>query len=485
MNHFAEKFFALSQDLLVVGTADEVPPIYLSPSWTKVLGWSQEELLTTKRLTKLVHPEDLERTLKAAETALAGQPVFGLENRFKHRDGSWKWMMWTVVFSDDDRLIYACARDISKIKEMESRLQQSEHRLARAQRIAKIGSWELELSDLEDMNLNRLHWSDEVYRIFGLEVGAIEVSDENFFRFVHPDDHEKVRTAVAESIRTGNEYNIEHRIIRPDGSERIVHERSQVVVERETGRPILLVGTVQDITEQKKLFDQVTAAQKLDSIGRLAGGIAHDFNNLLAAIYGNLEVAESLIDSTHQARSYIANIRTASHKATDLINQLLAFGRQQVLSPTTQDLNILVLDAEKILNRLIGKDIEIHLDLGSNAMPIQVDPSQFLQIVLNLAINSRDAMPEGGRFVISTSTVDTEKENLTFAKLKVSDTGCGMTAEILEKIYEPFYTTKPCGTGLGLSTVYGIVKQSDGQISVKSKPNHGTSFEILFPLIEE
>lgn len=487
---FLERFFLLSKDLLVIGTPEGLP-VKMSPSWSTVLGWSLEELKTIKA-QELIHPEDLALTIEVVSKSIQGEAIFSFENRYRHKSGTYKSLIWNGVFSKEDNLFYAIARDLSDYFRIEDRLKLSERRLKVAQKIAKIGSWDLELHSLVDMDVNTLNWSDQVFRIFGYEPGAIEVSNENFFKGVHPDDREKVKFAVQEALQSGKDYDIEHRICLPDGTEKIVHELSEVIVDEQTGKAVSMAGTVQDITEQKKLLHQLVGAQKMESIGRLAGGIAHDFNNLLAAILGNIEVMQREISPESKSYRNLKNIEATAKRAADLTNQLLAFSRQQVLTPVVQDLNALVVEASKMLSRLIGADIEMDLSLEPDLGFVEVDSSQVIQIILNLAINARDAMPSGGHLSIETSQVlVTQKDPLrtyiksgNYAQLKVADTGLGMSPEVLEKIFEPFFTTKQegRGTGLGLATVYGIVKQSSGFVSAESEVGKGTAFKVLFPI---
>ncbi|MGE3757955.1 MAG: PAS domain-containing protein, partial [Pseudobdellovibrionaceae bacterium] len=195
-----ERFFQLSKDLLVIGTPDGLP-IMMSPSWTTLLGWSEEELKTIKA-QELIHPDDLERTADKVEKSLRGEDIFSFTNRYRHKNGTYVSLIWTGTFSKEDGLIYAIAKDISDFAKVEERLKQSERRLKAAQKIAKIGSWDLAL-DLEEVDANKLVWSDQVFRIFGYEPGEIQVSNENFFKAVHPDDREKIRQAVAETVQTG------------------------------------------------------------------------------------------------------------------------------------------------------------------------------------------------------------------------------------------------------------------------------------------
>ncbi len=251
-----------------------------------------------------------------------------------------------------------------------------------------------------------------------------------------------------------------------------------------------------DITEQKKLADQLQQAQKMEAVGRLAGGIAHDFNNILTAVTGYAQIL--MMDSTlsHKHRAYIEELSKSAARATSLTQQLLAFSRKQVLQPKVLNMNALVTDITKILKRLIGEDIDLSLKLEQDLDSVKVDRGQIEQVIMNIAVNARDAMPNGGKLIIETKNIHFEDifcaEHCeinpgNYILLSISDNGCGMDEETIKHIYDPFFTTKETGkgTGLGLSMVYGIVKQSGGHIHIYSEPNRGTSFEIYFPHVEE
>ncbi|MBI5086134.1 MAG: response regulator [Acidobacteria bacterium] len=247
--------------------------------------------------------------------------------------------------------------------------------------------------------------------------------------------------------------------------------------------------------EREKLQQQLTLAQKMESIGRLAGGIAHDFNNLLTVINGYSEVALAELPEGNPTRHAVEQIHDAGRRAANLTGQLLAFGRKQVIRPQTVDVNHAVTDAEEMLSRLIGADIELISNLTPHPCLALADPAQLHQVILNLAVNARDAMPEGGRLEIATANVEV-KEGATanpaavpghYVQLIVSDTGTGMSEQLRQHIFEPFFTTKEQGkgTGLGLATVYGIVQQNNGWIEVKSEPGRGAAFCIFLPRVLE
>lgn len=377
-------------------------------------------------------------------------------------------------------------RDIGLAVRTAQALEQHRAFLEKAQEIGHIGSWVAELDGSD-----RLGWSIESHRIFGVALGKFEGSSAAFFAFVHPDDRAAVHAASDKAVADGQPYDIEHRVVRPDGSVGWVHEKAAIVRDPQ-GRPLRMVGTVQDITERRQLEDQLRQSQKMEAIGRLAGGIAHDLNNALTAIAGYAELALGEVAADHAARADVEEIRRAAERAGSVTRQLLAFSRKQLLEPRVFDLNDTIAGICRLLSRLLGTDIEVKAELALEPLHVLGDPGQVEQAVLNLAVNARDAMPSGGRLVLATTR---EPIDEAFARshppmpagqyivLRVSDSGHGMARETLARIFEPFFTTKDVGkgTGLGLSMVYGTLKQIGGFIFVDSELNHGTTFRLYFP----
>jgi len=322
-------------------------------------------------------------------------------------------------------------------------------------------------------------------------------------RYTDQENRKKLFQAFNSVYRTGEPVKgFDWEVIRKDGK-RVYGEVSVSLIRSSTGEPIGFRGIARDITERKRaekemaaLQEQLIQSQKMEAVGRLAGGVAHDFNNLLTVIKGYTQLSLLDLKENNPLWENIQEIQKATERATNLTRQLLAFSRRQILDPKVLDLNSLLRDTEKMLRRMIGEDIELVTRLSEGLGRVKIDPGQFEQVILNLAVNARDAMPSGGKFTIETANAQSDEGyalthlGLTpgrYVRLSVSDTGVGMSREVQEKAFDPFFTTKEKGkgTGLGLSTVHGIVTQSGGKIWVYSEPGHGTTFKIYFPTIEE
>jgi nitrogen-specific signal transduction histidine kinase len=261
------------------------------------------------------------------------------------------------------------------------------------------------------------------------------------------------------------------------------------------GAPLYYVGLLEDVSGRRLLQEQLLQSQKMESIGRLAGGVAHDFNNLLTAIMGYTEMLRQDLPPDHPGQTFVDEVSKAGGRATALTTQLLAFARRQVIEPRVIDLNAVVSDTEKMLRRLVGEDIEIVTASEPDLGAVEADPSQVHQILVNLAVNARDAMPSGGTLIIETANAlldelyarsHLEVRPGRYVLLSITDTGVGMPPEVQSHLFEPFFTTKELGkgTGLGLATCHGIVKQAGGHITVTSAPGHGTTFRIFLPRVE-
>ena len=338
-----------------------------------------------------------------------------------------------------------------------------------------------------------LYVSPQIETILGYTTEEWLIASRDWLLRVPPEDHPILITAEERSAR-GEPFQAEYRIMRKDG-ETIWVSDSAVVVRGSDSHPVM-EGLIVDITDRKLLEDQLQQARKMEAVGRLAGGVAHDFNNLLTIIKGYVEMALHRCLDRPELHSDIRRIEEAADRAVTLVRQLLAFSRKQVLRPKILDLNTIVLNLDQLLRRLMGENIEMKTLASKDVGAIKADPGQIEQVIMNLVVNARDALPNGGRILIETSNVDLDSSYTRdhavvvpgpYVLLAVTDTGIGMTNDTVTHIFEPFYTTKESGrgTGLGLSTVYGIVKQSGGYIWVYSELGKGTTFKVYLPRVKD
>src|SRR5215472_8509850 len=338
-----------------------------------------------------------------------------------------------------------------------------------------------------------MYVSPQVETIFGYTQEEWLADSENWVRLVPEEDHAIIQAAEQNCLRA-KRFQAEYRLKRKDG--RIIWVSDNAVMVPGSESHPLMEGILVDITEKRMLENQLQQARRVEAVGRLAGGVAHDFNNLLTIIKGYVELALNRTLDQPELHGNIQRIGEAAERAVTLVRQLLAFSRKQVLKPEVLDLNSIVLNMDKLVRRLMSDTIEIKTRVDRNLGNVKADPGQIEQVILNLIVNARDAMPNGGKLLIETSNAEVDSrmshEQWTvkagpYVMLSVTDTGIGMSAETVAHIFEPFYTTKEGsrGTGLGLSTVYGIVKQSGGHISVQSELGKGTTFQVYLPRVEE
>jgi two-component system, cell cycle sensor histidine kinase and response regulator CckA len=396
-----------------------------------------------------------------------------------------------VYFVDGKNVIQCNIRDITARKREEKASRDKEFLLSESQRLGHIGSW------LWGMT-GPMVWSDELYRLCGASPESFTPTLDSFIHKLHPEDRSATQQWIAACAAAQAPSEMEYRVNLPDGTIRYLRGRCQMVHDAANAQAYM-AGTVQDVTSQKegavemeKLEEQLRASQKMEAIGRLAGGVAHDFNNLLSVI---LIYNEFALDGTADDISLnndLLEVKMAADRAVKLTQQLLAFSRKQVLQPVPLDLNEITSGLQNMLQRVLGEDIDLVCILAPDLGLTLADSGQIEQVLMNLVVNARDAMPEGGKLTIETANVDIDEHfpmcNITtapgsYVQLVVTDTGHGMDAQTRARIFEPFFTTKDetHGTGLGLSTVHGIVKQSGGNIWVYSEPGTGTSFKIYLP----
>jgi PAS domain S-box-containing protein len=335
--------------------------------------------------------------------------------------------------------------------------------------------------------------SENVTELFGYEPSEA-LTPTWWVDHVHAEDRPDVLAALP-SVLTEERLSLEYRFQHKDGSYRWVHDESRLL-RRSAGRPPEVFGAWLDITEQKRLEGQFQHAQKMEVVGRLAGGVAHDFNNLLTVIIGVAELIQEDLPHGDPTRKEVAHILTAAHRGAGLTRQLLAFSRQQVLQPRAIDLTTVMAGTEQLLRRLVGEDVEVITRLDLRLGVVRMDPGHAEQIITNLAVNARDAMPDGGTLTISTANAEMDDTYVKghsvappgrYVMISVSDTGTGMDEATKARLFEPYFTTKDVGkgTGLGLATAYAIVKQAGGFIWVYSELGRGTTFKIYIPRIDE
>ena len=368
-------------------------------------------------------------------------------------------------------------------------LRQSEERLSLALEAAQVARWEWDLQGGE------IVWLENFEALLGLPPGDFAGTREAFLACVHYEDRGRVAQSIARTLAEGADYDLEFRLSWPDGSTHWVRPRGRIFFDS-TGKAMRMIGVVLDITQHKHLEEQLRQSQKLEAVGRLAGGVAHDFNNLLTIITGYTDLLLEQAGPDADVRKDLEEIRRAGERAALMTSRLLAFSRKQVVQLRAVDLNAVIAELDKMMRYLIGEDIEIATVFADELGVVRADPGQIEQIIMNLAVNARDAMPQGGRLGIETANVELDAafarrhvdlQPGAYAMLSISDTGHGMDRETLSHIFEPFFTTKgpDSGTGLGLSTVYGIIEQYGGAIDVESQAEEGTTFRIYLPRVEE
>ncbi len=392
------------------------------------------------------------------------------------------------------RLIPAIERELREAESRRERRRAEEALHDREKLFRALIENAADVVSLVDAQGSIIYTSPAVTRVLGYT--SEEYVGLNTFDLLHPDDSAHY-TALFEQLlqQPGGKVAAQFRYQHKDGSWRWLEAVSSNLLAEPSVQAIVV--NFHDVTERKQLEEQYRQAQKMEAIGRLSGGVAHDFNNILVVITGYSELLLSrYLHDNDEARKCVEEVKKAGERATTLTRQLLAFSRQQVLQPEVLDLNEVVANTEKMLRRLIGEDIDLITVPERTLRWIRVDPGQIEQVILNLVINARDAMPQGGKLVIKTANVELDETytrqhvDVTpgpYVMLAVSDTGMGMDAETRSHIFEPFFTTKEQGkgTGLGLATVYGIVKQSGGDVWVYSEPERGTTFKIYLPRIAE
>lgn len=487
--HFVRNVMSTTPDVLYIYDLVENFVIYSNRQVSAVLGYTPEQVqaMGSSFLTMLLHPDDfptIQGQWKRLAQAEDGQ-VFGYECRMRHANGQWRWLFGReTVFSRSadgkPRQIIGTSQDITERKSMEEALRQSNERLS-----SLINASPLAILVLDTDWRVRL-WNPAAERIFGWKTSEVLGGP---LPFLVPEEQEKTRLLHAAIGRGEHVSGLELRRRRKDGSPVDV-SLSTAALRDGQGRDIGHMGIVQDITEANRLKAQLLQAHRMETVGRLAGGIAHDFNNLLAVITGYSESLLRRLGEEGVLAEQVREIEKAADRGASLTRQLLAFSRRQAIAPQLLDLRQTVDSVYRMLRHLISDTIRITVQHQARTAPVKADPGQMEQVLVNLALNARDAMPAGGELSITTSNVVLSETagaayglpDGKYVRLEVRDTGLGMDEEVRARLFEPFFTTKEGkGTGLGLSIVYGIVQQSAGAIAVSSRVGEGSVFEVFLP----
>jgi two-component system, cell cycle sensor histidine kinase and response regulator CckA len=479
------RLFEAARDGILILDASTGEITDANPFLEEILGYSRQHFLQHK-LWDIGLFEDVELCKRTFKRLQQDRYVRYENLPLRHKSGERVEVEFVsnVYEVDGNKVIQCNVRDISERKRAAEALRESEERFRVTFEQAAVGIAHVA------PNGQLLRVNQKYCDIVGYS--PEELLERRFQDITYPDDL-PANTAYVDGMLAGEIelHSIEKRYVRKDGT-LIWVNLTNALVYHPSGEPKYFISVVQDITERKHLEGQFLQAQKMEAIGRLAGGIAHDFNNLLTVIIGYCDLLRNQLGDRNPICREINEIKKAGERAATLTAHLLAFSRRQVLQLEVIDLNTVVSDMEQLLCRLIGEDIRLTTTLDSELDLIKTDRGQLTQIIMNFAVNARDAMPEGGALTLETRNMylgdeytrnHAEVQAGPYVLLRISDTGCGMAAETQPQVFEPFFTTKEQGrgTGLGLSTVYGIVKQHKGHISVDSAPGRGSTFKIYLP----
>ena len=476
------QILASAQEGIIVFDTDARYVLW-NPFMQRLYGLSEADVLGKHVL--MVFPTDSEVRMNAILRALAGETVaYDNERKMPNGDRRWLSAVYTPLQTEAGAIggVIVTVRDITDRKRIEQQLREAHERTSAALAAAGMGVWEL------DLNQQRLTWSQNLAPLFDRPVEDLAERPDEWLRYVHSEDVERLRDALRR-VSLDRPFAVEYRVT-TDSKSKWLSSVGHVVRDA-SGKPVRLVGVTTDVTERRSLEAQFRQAQKMEGVGQLAGGVAHDFNNVLTAILGYSQfLAERLRSPQDQAD--IKEIIDAAQRAAALTQQLLTFSRNRVVETAFLDVNLIVQELVPMLRRLIGEDIQFITTLSPEPATIVADRGQIEQVLVNLIVNARDAMPHGGHMRVDVSRTEVDGDGASrfvdlqpgsYVVLAVADTGTGMTDETKARLFEPFYTTKAPGkgTGLGLSTVYGIVTQNKGHIAVESELGHGTTFRIYLP----
>jgi PAS domain S-box-containing protein len=456
----------------------------VSDSLCRMSGYQREELLT-KRVS------DLEALETPAETAARMQDILAqkhqrFETKHRRKDGTVFDVEVSVQYqTETPGQIFSFYRDITEGKRAKEALRDSEQRLNLALHSAKMGIWDW------DLRSNRLTWDNQMFRLYGISEKPARQGAETWEQYLHPQDRAAAWEACQAALRGEKDYDTEFRVWHPDGTIRHI-KANGLVLRDEQRKPVRMLGVNYDVTERRQLEEQLLQAQKMEAVGQLAGGVAHDFNNILAATLMHLGLLQQNSSLDQATRETLAELERDSRRAADLTRQLLLFSRRSTPELKPLNLNEVVTNLLNMLKRLIGENIAFKINPGFDLPLVMADPGMIEQVIMNLCVNARDAMPKGGEVEIGLEVVLADEARTRghpdaqpgqFVCLSVADTGCGMDQATRQRIFEPFFTTKGLGrgTGLGLATVHGIVGLHKGWVEVESELGRGSIFRVFLP----
>jgi two-component system cell cycle sensor histidine kinase/response regulator CckA len=490
----------LEQPIPVTLPADEQVRRFLATGYlaecndamARMYGFQSASEITGARLNQLLDPADPKNLDYLAAFVRSGYRLLDAESHERARDGSDRYFLNNLIGIVENGMVsraWGTQRDITERNWADQALRQSREQLRVALQAARMATWRW------DLQSDARVWDAEFPLPWNAPEGLTEGHPRAFLDQVHPDDRTRVSEAVRAAVEGAGQYREEYRVVSPDGSVHWLTDQGEVIRD-DNGRPLYMAGACVDVTHHRQVEEQLRQVQRMDAVGRLAGGMAHETNNQMAVVLGFADFVLGRSDLAERVREDVEQIRKAAERTAGITSQLLAFSRRQFAHPKVLELSEVVSAFEPVLRSAMTNGCELRLLPARELGLVKADPGQVEQVLLNLALNACDAMPQGGTLTIETANVTLTQE---YTKLKagvrvkpgpyvliaVGDTGHGMSRETLSRVFEPFFTTKSVGqgTGLGLATVYGLVKQADGYVWVYSEPGIGTTFKIYFPVI--